>query len=697
VKDSCLGGPLNRCAVGYRGLACSECEVRYYRENKACLRCPTFHWFTLGILAVLAMGMVYMFMVVSPYVKGLASVRILYNFLQTSYRLRFLQVTWPFVVSSFLDFISTITPNLDFLRPECQIPISYEVKFWFLQMLPLLLILAIYGVYRMEKSARDYTLARHRAYITHSDMPVRPYNWWNGRCGQIMIFPVKMIARWGWWLFMWCILATLTMVWILLKKCKRRWCPTPIGMSSKDEDAELDDDDWGPANPDGTVATTTASTPGAPTAASGANDWCSCACAWPRRLERSCLVRCRMGWRVWCCPCRPLPSNAAAVAGYGVLGDGPDSIDDSTSGPGLMMRDMSQSDISQSHRDYSFEASRRDFASINEGALAGGRPWCQRMCQSLGCCGARRVHHFDEKTEASRITHRYRVPAFESHSGAQIQELLRVQRVTAVTASVVGDDSKGRSTDALGRSGIIRELQGEGKLGRTIELKNKMEMFHPSFKPALAHHEFMSVDDGDFQWRRSIKHQVVSMAKQQALEISERDAAINEWKQVEKAAEKEQLAAEDAVVNLLTMALQFAHLTLLQRSLEVLPCRRLLPELEVLRFHSEVECGSALHDRLRFAAFFFLIVWGAIMPAILIVLLLKQWNNNDLYSMRNRARYGFLILRYSERTWWWELVHLVRKGIMVLLVVFLSAEDQKYPQVCVSSSIVLIYPPSSLI
>jgi hypothetical protein len=121
-EEACLGGPpggarAGICNEGYRGEACGECDTLYYREAKFCVTCPPVHWWSITFLGIGIVGGTYVFVSISPYVKGLASIRILYNYMQFSYRLRLFSLPWPPSVVAFFNFLYYLAPNLDVLRP----------------------------------------------------------------------------------------------------------------------------------------------------------------------------------------------------------------------------------------------------------------------------------------------------------------------------------------------------------------------------------------------------------------------------------------------------------------------------------------------------------------------------------------------------------------------------------------------------
>jgi hypothetical protein len=137
----------------------------------------------------------------------------------------------------------------------------------------------------------------------------------------------------------------------------------------------------------------------------------------------------------------------------------------------------------------------------------------------------------------------------------------------------------------------------------------------------------------------------------------------------------------DVFVNAVTMLLQFVHISLLQNVLEVYPCRELVPGSSVLKFHTSVQCNSDEHRHLKDLAILFLMLWTVGIPAILFIVLGVQASMDNLYSLRNRTRFGYLTLRYTAHNWWWEWVVLSRKSVIVILLVFMTDDDEEFDQV----------------
>jgi hypothetical protein len=207
---ACTGGIKNLCTTGYTGVVCGQCVFGYYADSGLCLQCPTFRWWTLVLLALVLIGAVGVFISISPWLKGLASLRILFNFLQFSYRLRFFHVSWPVFVLTFFDYIGYVVPNIDFLRPECQVPVATIVKFLVIQSVPIFLLICIAVMWYAQRLARQQVLIRQLEFVT-KHQPDHEGSQWMYRINQALWHTI-VVANRLWWFTLWCILAAATAV-----------------------------------------------------------------------------------------------------------------------------------------------------------------------------------------------------------------------------------------------------------------------------------------------------------------------------------------------------------------------------------------------------------------------------------------------------------------------------------------------------
>jgi len=67
-----------------------------------------------------------------------------------------------------------------------------------------------------------------------------------------------------------------------------------------------------------------------------------------------------------------------------------------------------------------------------------------------------------------------------------------------------------------------------------------------------------------------------------------------------------------------------------------------------------------------------LIVWGIGLPAVAILILMRQYNRDNLNSVTTKSIFGFLYNGYRYPKYYWEIVILYRKVLLVFVLVFLS-------------------------
>jgi hypothetical protein len=107
----------------------------------------------------------------------------------------------------------------------------------------------------------------------------------------------------------------------------------------------------------------------------------------------------------------------------------------------------------------------------------------------------------------------------------------------------------------------------------------------------------------------------------------------------------------------------------------------------------------------------FLLTWGIGFPISLIIYLSRLYAQGHLHSLRNRARFGYLIIRYGDRYWMCtllrnfaflltnvivsifagEFVIMLRKATIVILLVFFSQQESKFDQVSLAFFSIFIF------
>lgn len=85
------------------------------------------------------------------------------------------------------------------------------------------------------------------------------------------------------------------------------------------------------------------------------------------------------------------------------------------------------------------------------------------------------------------------------------------------------------------------------------------------------------------------------------------------------------------------------------------------------------ECWTG--DHLKYTSFISLpglIVWGIGLPAIAIVMLRRHYLRAELHEVRTLSVYGFLYNGYKMSHYYWEIIIMYRKVLIVFVNVFLG-------------------------
>jgi hypothetical protein len=147
------------CSDGYVGVTCATCDMRYYRLNKLCTQCPTtpvfeIVAFVIGSIVGLALigYTMYRFGIIkwldSLYKKfdqKLLSMSI--TLMQTLGMLQVIQLKWTKEVKTTMSVVSLANFNIEFMAPECQVPISFEMRLYLVQLSPIIFILFVDVLY----------------------------------------------------------------------------------------------------------------------------------------------------------------------------------------------------------------------------------------------------------------------------------------------------------------------------------------------------------------------------------------------------------------------------------------------------------------------------------------------------------------------------------------------------------------------
>ena len=162
-QTACLAN--NLCSPGYLSIApyyrCNACANGYYKRASDCIRCPDSPYmlivaFFLVILCLVGLGYVF-----QRFNINVAFVSIAVDYFQVISIFLQLDVQWPSSIKNLMYILSAFNFNLDIVAPECLLPkLAYTQKFYFIEGLPLGLLLCLSIWTSLEISYRYFVLKR---------------------------------------------------------------------------------------------------------------------------------------------------------------------------------------------------------------------------------------------------------------------------------------------------------------------------------------------------------------------------------------------------------------------------------------------------------------------------------------------------------------------------------------------------------
>ena len=141
-QEACLGQ--NKCAEGYKGLNCGECQNRYYKSGIYCVKCNDNKTGAIAAASALVLIMLIGLYIKLNYGSLVVVMGILYTYFQILYIFKQLMMNWSDEVLQFFDLISFFSFNLELAQPECLDPkIDYFYKVQLVMLVPIILLTLI--------------------------------------------------------------------------------------------------------------------------------------------------------------------------------------------------------------------------------------------------------------------------------------------------------------------------------------------------------------------------------------------------------------------------------------------------------------------------------------------------------------------------------------------------------------------------
>ena len=143
--QNCYTGPI--CGNCARSVMVDGTVASYYRSGSLCLRCPPTDPYQLAATLIAVVLLLYVFAQMAQHLKGLGSPRILMGFLAVSMQFRDLNVHWPPEIKDFFHSLQFFYINIDWIKPECALVITYPVKWGYTMCIPIFVAGCIFLFY----------------------------------------------------------------------------------------------------------------------------------------------------------------------------------------------------------------------------------------------------------------------------------------------------------------------------------------------------------------------------------------------------------------------------------------------------------------------------------------------------------------------------------------------------------------------
>ncbi|KAJ3434729.1 insulin-like growth factor binding proteinn-terminal [Anaeramoeba flamelloides] len=148
--EACPGGKTSICnkELGYRGFACSECDVGFYRFEDKCQKCPDGQTERLVLLFILFVLITIVLLIISKKAKNyFGSFSIIINFCQIIAIMPGMKLNWPVSLVNFFQYFSAINLNIDYLALECNFQFTFLEKWFLIMFMPVYLIIVLIFIY----------------------------------------------------------------------------------------------------------------------------------------------------------------------------------------------------------------------------------------------------------------------------------------------------------------------------------------------------------------------------------------------------------------------------------------------------------------------------------------------------------------------------------------------------------------------
>ena len=165
-----------------RRFRCGECTIgTHYRLGGSCVDCPLTNWRTIvltiiTILLPIVFAVLFLRAVSKSFRTGAGAIAV--DFLQTAALSASFALNWPAAMVNFWNTLSSFNLNFDLLGTECTLSLSFRIKYLFMILVPLGMLLVFGLVYLVMRLVDALCGERHGRMIDRIAYACGGRVWW---------------------------------------------------------------------------------------------------------------------------------------------------------------------------------------------------------------------------------------------------------------------------------------------------------------------------------------------------------------------------------------------------------------------------------------------------------------------------------------------------------------------------------------
>eukprot|EP00960_Hanusia_phi_P059738 764272-Hanusia_phi.AAC.8 len=124
---------------------------------------------------------------------------------------------------------------------------------------------------------------------------------------------------------------------------------------------------------------------------------------------------------------------------------------------------------------------------------------------------------------------------------------------------------------------------------------------------------------------------------------------------------------EETIIHFSIVYSHFLLVMIASLVIEPFSCTTISQSFEYLSSYPDFSCLTTSHSMMKFFSYTLGFIWLIAFPVLIAYILIQGWNFQNLNDERFMRKFGWLTFQYEMKYYWWELVHTVRKLVVVVL------------------------------